>query len=94
MGLFRKLIDSEYKELKRFEGIANKVMELDEEYSKLSDDKLKKNTEKFKKHLENGGDLEDIVVEAFATVREAAYRVIGQKPYFVQIIRWFSYSLW
>ena len=86
MGLFRKLIDSEYKELKRFEGIANKVMELDEEYSKLSDDKLKKNTEKFKKHLENGGDLEDIVVEAFATVREAAYRVIGQKPYFVQII--------
>ena len=45
MGLFRKLIDSEYKELKRFEGIANKVMELDEEYSKLSDDKLKKNTE-------------------------------------------------
>ena len=86
MGLFRKLIDSEYKELKRFEGIANKVMELDEEYSKLSDDKLKKNTEKFKKHLENGGDLEDIVVEAFATVREAAYRVIEQKPYFVQII--------
>ena len=86
MGFFRKLIDSEYKELKRFEGIADKVMELDEEYSKLSDKKLQAKTEEFKKRLDKGETLDDLIVEAFATVREAAYRLIGEKPYYVQII--------
>ena len=86
MGIFRKLIDSEYKELKRFEKIAEEVMSYEEEFAKLSDDKLQKKTEKFKKHLEDGGDLEDIVAEAFAVVREAAYRTIEQKPFFVQVI--------
>ena len=86
MGFFRKLIDSEYKELKRFEGIADKVMELDEEYSKLSDKKLQAKTDEFKKRLDKGETLDDLIVEAFATVREAAYRLIGEKPYYVQII--------
>ena len=78
MGFFRKLIDSEYKELKRFEGIADKVMELDEEYSKLSDKKLQAKTDEFKKRLDKGETLDDLIVEAFATVREAAYRLIGE----------------
>ena len=87
MGFFRKLIDSEYKELKRFERIATEIVALDEEMSKLSDEDLKAKTDKFKKILEkNGGDLEEVLVEAFATVREAAYRVIGEKPYFVQVV--------
>ena len=86
MGFFRKLIDSEYKELKRFEAIADKVMELEEEYSKLTDKKLQAKTEEFKKRLNKGEELDDLIVEAFATVREAAYRLIGEKPYYVQII--------
>ena len=87
MGLFRKLIDSEYKELKRFEKMAEEVLALDEKMSKLSDKELAAKTDKFKKILEkNDGDLDEIIIEAFATVREAAYRVIGEKPYFVQVV--------
>ena len=86
MGFFRKLIDSEYKELKRFESIADKIIALDEEMQKLSDKELKNKTEEFKKELENGCDINDLVVEAFAVAREAAYRGIGEKPFYVQIL--------
>lgn len=86
MGFFRKLVDSEYKELKRFEGIADKIVALDEEMQKLSDAELKAKTEEFKKELENGTDLDDLIVPAFAVVREAASRVIGEKPFYVQIL--------
>lgn len=86
MGFFRKLVDSEYKELKRFESIADKIVALDEEMKKLSDAELKGKTEEFKKELENGTDLNDLVIPAFATVREAASRVIGEKPFYVQIL--------
>ena len=86
MGFLRKLIDSEYKELKRFEGIADKIVALDEEMQKLSDEELKGKTEEFKHQLESGSTLEDIIVPAFAVVREAAWRVIGEKPYYVQIL--------
>ena len=79
MGIFRKLIDSEYKELKRFEKIVEEVFALDEEMQALTDDELKAKTAEFKDILEkNGGDLEEIVVPAFAVVREAADRVIGE----------------
>lgn len=86
MGFLRKLIDSEYKELKRFEKIANEIDALSEDMEALSDEELKAKTVEFRKQLENGADLEDLVVPAFAVVREAAYRVIGEKPYFVQIL--------
>lgn len=86
MGFLRKLIDSEYKELKRFETIADKIVALDEEMQSLSDEELKKKTEEFKKSLEEGKTLEDILVPAFAVIREAAFRVIGEKPYYVQIL--------
>ena len=86
MGLLRKLIDTEYKELKRFSAIADKVMALDEDMQKLSDDELKAKTEEFKKRLEKGETLDDLIVEAFAVVREAADRVIHEKPFKVQII--------
>ena len=86
MGLFRKLFDHEYKELKKFTEKADKIVALDEEMTKLSDDELKHKTEEFKERLANGETLEDILVEGFAVAREAAYRVIGEKPFYVQIL--------
>ncbi len=86
MGFFRKLIDSEYKELKRFEKIAKEIDALSDEMEALSDEELRAKTDEFKEELANGKTLDDIIVPAFATVREAAYRVIGEKPYFVQIL--------
>ena len=86
MKLFKKLFNHEYKELERFKQIADQIVVLDEEYSKLSDKKLKAKTKEFQDRLANGETLEDIKVEAFATAREAAFRVIGEKPYYVQIL--------
>ena len=86
MGLLRSLIDSEYKELKKFEKQAKQIDALSEEMAALSDKELAAKTDEFKKELEEGKTLEDILIPAFAVVREAAYRVIGEKPYFVQIL--------
>ena len=86
MSFFRKLFDTEYKELKKFEKIADEIVALDPEYSKLSDDELKAKTEEFKRELDSGKVLDDLIVPAFATAREAAFRVIGEKPYYVQIL--------
>ena len=86
MSLLKKLFDFDEKELRRFEKIANYIEELDEEYSNLSDEDLKNKTNEFKDRLSNGETLDDIVVEAFATAREACFRVIGEKPYRVQLL--------
>ena len=86
MKFLKRIFDHEYKELEKFKKIADEIDALDEEYSKLSDEELKNKTIEFKKRLEDGETLEDIKVEAFATAREAAYRVIGEKPYYVQLI--------
>jgi len=86
MKIFKALFNHEYKEVEKFKKIADEIMLLDEEYSKLTDKQLKNKTDEFKKRLENGETLEDIKVEAFATVREAAFRVIGEKPYYVQLL--------
>ena len=86
MGLFRKLIDSEYKELKRFERIANEIVAKESEMAALSDDELKAKTKEFKDRLANGETLNDLIVDAFAVVREVDYRILGEKPFFVQIL--------
>jgi len=86
MNIFRSLFDHEYKELKKFSVLADKIEELNEEYQKLTDEELKAKTDEFKKRLENGETLDDLLVEAFATAREAAYRIIGEKPYYVQLL--------
>ena len=86
MKFLKKIFNHEYKELNRFEKIAEEILALDESISKLSDKKLKDKTKEFRKRLEDGETLEDIKVEAFAVAREAAYRVIGEKPYFVQVV--------
>ena len=86
MNILKKLFDHEYKELRRFNTIANQVMDLEEEYSQLTDTELQNKTAEFKERLSQGETLDDILVEAFATAREASFRVIGEKHYFVQIL--------
>ena len=89
MGLFTGIFGANAysnRELKRIEPIKNKVLALDEEYSELSDAELKGKTQEFKERLEDGETLDDILPEALATVREAAWRVLEKKPYPVQII--------
>ncbi len=89
MGLFKGVFGSNAysnRELKRIEPIKNKVLALDEEYSKLSDADLKAKTQDFKDRLADGETLDSILPEALATVREAAWRVLEKKPYPVQII--------
>ncbi len=86
MELLKRLFDHEYKEMKKFKKIADEIVALDEEYSKLSDKQLGKKTEEFKERLANGETLEDILVPAFATVREMAWRKLGEKPFYVQIL--------
>ncbi len=84
--MFKKLFDAGYKELKKCEKIADKVMALESEYHALSDEELQNKTVLFKERLANGETLDDILVEAYATAREAAYRVLGLLAYKVQII--------
>jgi len=86
MGILTRLFDHEYKELKRFDALAEQVLLLDDEMTKMTDMELKSKTGEFKSRLSEGETLDDILVEAFAVVREAAYRVLGEKPYKVQII--------
>jgi len=86
MGLFRKLIDSEYKELKRFERIADEIIAKESEMAALTDEELQNKTNEFKERLANGESLNDLVVDAFAVIREADSRILGEKPYYVQIL--------
>ncbi len=80
------LFDPANKELKRCEKIANQVLALEAEYKALSEENLKNKTNIFKERLAKGETLEDIMVEAFATAREASRRVTGMTPFKVQII--------
>ena len=77
VNILRRMFDHEYKELKRFTKLADQVMELDEEMSNLTDTELQNKTSEFKERLKAGETLDDILVEAFAVAREAAYRVIS-----------------
>ena len=87
MGFMEKVFGTHsQRELKKIEPIVNKVMGLEDTYSKLTDEQLKGKTAEFKQRYANGESLDDILPEAFATVREAAWRVIGLKPYRVQVI--------
>ena len=87
MGIFDGLFGSYSKrELAKIEPIKNKVLELDDEYSAMSEETLKSQTGILKDRLAKGETLDDILPEALATVREAAWRVLGKKPFPVQII--------
>ena len=86
MSILRSLFDFEYKELRRFMKIADQIEAKSDEYEKLTDKQLQHKTEEFKKELEDGKTLDDILVDAFATVREAAKRVINEKPFYTQVL--------
>ena len=83
MGLFKTYSE---KEVKRVMPIVKKINGLEDEISKLSDEELRGKTQGFKKELENGKTLDDILPEAFAVVREASKRVLGMRHFDVQLI--------
>lgn len=86
LSFLKKIFDHEYKELNRFRLIADQVFELDEKYKKMTDKQLQGCTKKLKKRLFDGETIDDIIPDAFALVREAAYRVIGEKPFYTQVL--------
>ena len=87
MGLFTKLFGTRSdREIKKIQPTVDKILALETEYSNLSEEALKAKTQEFKNRLEAGETLDDILPEAFATIREAAWRVLGMKPYPVQLI--------
>ncbi|MGG7059891.1 preprotein translocase subunit SecA [Clostridium nigeriense] len=87
MGFLEKIFGSySEREVKKLVKIADKIEELEEDMQKLSDDELKAKTDEFKNRLKNGETLDDILPEAFAVCREAAWRVLGMKHYRVQLI--------
>ena len=84
--MLKGLFDAGYKELKRVEKIANKIEAFQDEYRKYSDEELQNKTNIFRERLKNGETLDDILVEAFATCREAATRVLHMTPFKVQLM--------
>ncbi len=74
------------RELKRIRPIADKVMALEDEYKALSEQELKGKTEEFRTRLQKGESLDDLLPEAFATVREASWRVLGMRHFYVQVL--------
>lgn len=87
MSIVEKLFGSHSdKELKRIYPLVNKIEALDSAMAALSDEELKAKTTEFKERLDKGETLDDLLVEAYAVVREAAYRVLGMKHYRVQLI--------
>lgn len=87
MGLIDKIFGTySDRELKKIEPLVDKVMGLESEISKLSDQDLKKKTEEFKNRYKNGETLDDLLPEAFAVCREGAWRVLGMKHFRVQVI--------
>ena len=87
MGFLDKIFGSHSeRELKRLEKTVKAVMDLEEEYRQLTDEQLKHKTVEFRERLDKGETLDDLLPEAFATVREASDRVLGMRPYRVQVI--------
>ena len=87
MGLFEKVFGTHSsRELKKIAPVVQKIVALEEEYKKLSDEQLKAKTPEFKKRLAEGETLEDILPEAFATVREASDRVLGMRHFECQLV--------
>ncbi|NLM04831.1 MAG: preprotein translocase subunit SecA, partial [Clostridiales bacterium] len=85
-ALFEKIFGSySARELKKLDKTVKKIESLEQEYANLSDEDLKNKTVEFKARLEKGETLDDILPEAFATVREAAFRTLGMKHYTVQL---------
>ncbi|MDO5049526.1 MAG: preprotein translocase subunit SecA [Actinomycetaceae bacterium] len=87
MSIFDKILRmGEGRTLRKLENIADQVEALEDDFRELSDEQLQAKTDEFRQRLQEGETLDDLMVEAFATVREAADRVLGLRPFRVQII--------
>ena len=87
MSFLKKIFgDYSSREVKKVRAVADKVLQLEDEYSALTDEQLKAKTPYFKERLENGESLDDILPEAFAACREASWRVLKMKHFPVQVI--------
>ena len=87
MGLLTKLFGTRsQRETKKLQPTVDKILAMEAEYAALSEEALKAKTAEFKERLAQGEDLDALLPEAFATIREAAWRVLGMKPYPVQLI--------
>src|SRR5690554_6141771 len=85
-SILNKIFDFNKRELKRLEKMADKIDALAPEMERLSDEQLRAKTDEFKNRLQNGETLDDLLIEAFAVVREASRRVLGLYPYKVQLM--------
>ena len=87
LGFLKSLFgDSSEREIKKIQPLVDKILGLESEMAALSDDALQAKTEEFKKRLSEGETVDDLLVEAFAVVREAAWRTLGMKHYPVQLM--------
>ncbi len=87
MGLITKIFGTRsQREIKKLQPIVDRILSMEEEYGALSEEALKAKTQEFKERYQNGEDLDDLLPEAFAAIREAAWRVLGMKPYPVQLM--------
>ena len=87
MGLMEKIFgDLNEKEVKKVSKIADRVMSHEDEMAALTDEQLREKTEEFKKRVQEGESLDDILPEAFAVCREGAWRSLGMKHFYVQVI--------
>ena len=87
MNIFTKVFGTHSQhELKRIYPIIDKIEALEPEFEKLTDEELRAKTDEYKNRLKNGETLDDLLPEAFATVREAAKRTLGMRHYRVQLI--------
>ena len=87
MGLITKIFGTHsQREIKKIQPIVDKILAMDGVYSALSEEELKGKTAQFRQRLEQGETLDDLLPEAFAAIREAAWRVLGMKPYPVQLL--------
>ena len=87
MGLFDKLFGTRsQREIKKIQPTVDKILALENTYKNLSEEALRGKTAEFKERLAKGETLDDLLPEAFATIREAADRVLGLRPYPVQLI--------
>src|SRR5690625_5271929 len=87
VGLLKRVFgDGNKKQLRHLEKIADQIEALEPEYESLSDQDLKQKTEEFKERFKQGESIDDLLVEAYAVVREASKRVLNMRPFYVQIL--------
>ena len=87
VGILKRIFgDGNQRKLKQLEKVADQIEALESDYELLSDSELQQKTEEFKKRYANGESLDDLLVEAYAVVREASKRVLKMRPFYVQLL--------